>query len=366
MTTVDPVLDLPFNAQPDPEEFITAAMRWHFSPETGSPFWLERAKALAFDPVADVRSFADLSRFPNVANELRDARADDLIPRGYGPRPGVVGVYESGGTTGPPKRVVLLQDWLDKLLDWTGAQLDAHGVPQGVNWLLAVPSGPHMVGDIIARQAVFRGGLPFRIDLDPRWVKRRIGEGKAADAADYGEHIVDQLAHHLQTQDVGVLLTTPPTLERLVQRDDLLKLVQEKVKAIYWLGTQMDADSRHLYRTSIFPDIVLYGGLGSTMILGNATERLGLSDDDPCIYDPFSPYMTFQVVDPDKPTEPVPYGERGQVIMHHVSKAVLMPNNLERDQATRFEPPEGAVGDSVADITPLPTFDDQAVVEGVY
>jgi hypothetical protein len=127
----------------------------------------------------------------------------------------------------------------------------------------------------------------------------------------------------------------------------------------------MDADTRYLFRTEVFPEVVLYSGFGSTMILGNASERHGLTDDDPCVYDPFSPYMSFEVVDPDTGVA-VPYGTRGQVVMHHVSKSLLMPNNLERDQATRIRPLPGQVGDSVGDVAPVDTFDDETVIEGVY
>ncbi|MFI2431534.1 phenazine antibiotic biosynthesis protein [Streptomyces sp. NPDC018693] len=366
-TAADRVLDLPFDAQPDPEEFLRAAMRWHFSPETGSPFWLERAESLDFDPLTDIRTFADLTRFPNFASQLRDVRAEDLIPRGYGDRPDVVGVYESGGTTGAPKRIVLLRDWLDRLLAWSSAQLDAHDVPQGVNWLVVAPTGPHMVGDVIKQQTAFRGGLAFTVDLDPRWVKKLIADGKGAEAGAYAEHIVDQVAYLLRTQDIGVLMCTPPVLERLAQRDDLAKLIEEKVRAINWVGTQMDADTRHLYRTEVFPEAKLYSGYGSTMILGNASERPGLTDDEPCVYDPYSPYMTFSVIDPETGGV-VEYGERGQVVMHHVSKSLLMPNNLERDYATRCRPAPGSAqtGDSVADIAPVQEFDNETVIEGVY
>jgi hypothetical protein len=101
------------------------------------------------------------------------------------------------------------------------------------------------------------------------------------------------------------------------------------------------------------------------MVLGGAPERLGLADDDPCIFDPFSPYITFSVVDPDSGRK-VAYGERGQVVMNHVSKSFLLPNNLERDMATRTRAPEGQAGDSVADVTPVQRFDDETVIEGVY
>src|SRR4030088_1884126 len=121
-----PVLDIGFDGHPDPDEFIRAAMEWHFSPATGSPYWLERAELLDFDPRTDVRSFEDLALFPNVTNELRDVQAEDLIPRGYGPHPEVVGVFESGGTTGAPKRIVVLGEWSERMLAWQIARLDEH------------------------------------------------------------------------------------------------------------------------------------------------------------------------------------------------------------------------------------------------
>ena len=350
---------------PEADEFIRATMEWHFSPETGSPFWLERANALEFDPRASVRTFADLTRFPNVANELRDVRAEELIPKGYGPRPDVVGVYESGGTTGAPKRIVMLREWWDQALAWATSNLEQRGVPRDRNWLTLIPSGPHMAGHLVRAQAAALGAVSFTIDMDPRWVKRLIAEGRAAEANAYAEHLIDQAAFVLESQDIGVLMSTPPLLERLSRRDDLVELVRRNVEMIHWGGAHMDADTRHLYRSEVFPGVKLYGQYGSTMILGGAAERPGLTDDDPCIFDPYSPYVTFSVVDPDTGTG-VPYGERGQVVMNHVSRSFLLPNNLARDMATRIEPPEGQVGDSVADVAPAQRFDDEVVIEGVY
>jgi phenylacetate-coenzyme A ligase PaaK-like adenylate-forming protein len=359
------VLDVGFDVQPDPDEFIRAAMDWHFSPSTGSPFWLARAESLEFDPRADVRIFEDLALFPNVTNELRDVRAEDLIPRGYGPHPDVVGVFESGGTTGAPKRIVMLREWWERMLAWQIAHLDARGVPRNSNWLVLIPSGPHMAGAMMRQQAAALGGLSFTIDIDPRWVKKLIAAGKADEADAYAEHLIDQAAFVLQSQDIGVLMSTPPLLERLARRDRLVELVREKVRAIEWGGAHMDADTRLLYRTEVFPGVTLDGGYGSTMVLGGAVERLGLTDEDPCIFDPFSPYITFSVVEPDTGRR-VAYGERGRVVMNHLSKSFLLPNNLERDLATRIRPLEGQVGDSVADVTPVERFESETVIEGVY
>jgi phenylacetate-coenzyme A ligase PaaK-like adenylate-forming protein len=359
------ILDLPLTVAPDPDEFIRAAMEWHFNPETGSPFWLGRARTLDFDPRTDVRSHNDLRRFPNLAPELRDVRAADLIPRGYGPRPDVIGFFDSGGTTGAPKRVVLMRDWLDRMLGAMRANFAAHGFSPGPDWLGIVPTGPHIVGELFRRSAAAFGGYGFTIDLDPRWVKRLIAEGRGQNVGAYADHLIEQAAFVLRSQDIGVLMITPPLLERLALRQDLVELVNEKVHAISWGGTQLDLDSRELYKTEVFPGVALHGNYGSTMMLGVASERPHLAGDEHCVFDPLSPYVTFSVIDPAS-HEPVEYGERGQVVVNHVSKSFLLPNNLERDLAIRIPPADGQVGDSVANIRPVATFESQAVIEGVY
>jgi hypothetical protein len=52
--------------------------------------------------------------------------------------------------------------------------------------------------------------------------------------------------------------------------------------------------------------------------------------------------------------------------MHHISKGMFIPNNLERDSAIRVAGPEGQVGDSLSEIVPVTTFEGSAVIEGVY
>ncbi|MET9844854.1 phenazine antibiotic biosynthesis protein [Streptomyces ossamyceticus] len=360
---IDPVLDLPTGRAPDPEEFIAAAMRWHFSPETGSPYWLERARTLDFDPRRDVRTFADLRLFPNVVNELRNVPVRDLVPRGYGTSPHIVGVYESGGTTGAPKRVPLLADWADRFVTWCTGYMDERGHPRGAHWLAVIPTGPHIWGEMVARQARHRGGFVSYVDLDPRWVKKCLAEGRTEEAEGYAAHVIAQAEFVLDNQDIGVLVTTPPLLERLARSERLVELVNDKVRAIIWGGAHMDPDTRDLLRTEVFPGVQLFGQYGSTMILGGMVEREGI--DDACVFDPFTPYVTFSVIDPESGKE-VAHGERGQVVMNFVSKSGLLPNNLERDLATRIAPLRGQVGDSVADVSPVPSFDDEAVIEGVY
>src|SRR5437588_11669418 len=105
----------------DPEAFLRAAIAWHFSQETGSAFWLRAARDLHFDPVTDVRTFADLRLFPNVLSQLRTELVENLIPRGYGSPAPVPQIFESGGTTGAPKRTVQLPEWVEQVVQWQHA-----------------------------------------------------------------------------------------------------------------------------------------------------------------------------------------------------------------------------------------------------
>jgi phenylacetate-coenzyme A ligase PaaK-like adenylate-forming protein len=359
------VLDCPADHVPETQELIEAAMQWHFGSQTGSRYWLERAKTLDFDPRRDVHTHADLRLFPNVVDELRDVQVNDLIPRGYGSTDDLLGVFESGGTTGAPKRVICMADWMQRWLAFSTPNLEARGCPRGANWLALIPSGPHIFGASTRDQARALGGILFTVDMDPRWVKTCIGEGRADEAGRYAGHLIGQAQFLLETQNVDVMVTTPPLLELIARNDRLVELINEKVRFILWSGAHLDPDTRHLFGTEVFPELTLQGQYGSTMVLGGSMERMGLTEDDPCVFDPFSPYISFSVVDPATGLE-VPYGERGQVVMNHVSKGMLLPNNLERDTAIRIEPLPGQAGDSVADVSPVAVFDDQAVIEGVY
>ncbi|MFI6171885.1 phenazine antibiotic biosynthesis protein [Nocardia sp. NPDC051052] len=348
-----------------PEEFIESAMRWHFSPATGSPFWLHKAQDFDFDPLSDVRTPRDLALFPDVADELRDVPVGDLVPRGYGADPEIYAVYDSGGTTGKPKRLVFMADWMNLLMEWSSRDLDIRGFRRGCHWLALVPSGPHLFGDFTAEMVRRRGGFRFTIDIDPRWVKECIRTGDRVATARYLEHLVGQTETVLRTQDISVLVVTPPLLERISRNGELVELINRKVEWIIWGGAHMGSDTRRVFRTELFPDVSFYGYYGSVTMLGTSIERAGLADDEPCVFDTFSPYIFLSVVDPDTRTA-VAYGERGQVVMNHVSKSMLLPNNLERDLALRVRAPEGGLGDSVADIRPIPSLSGNPVIEGVY
>jgi len=347
----------------DPDAYLRAAIAWHFGADTGCPFWLRTARTLDFNPLTDVNTFTDLRLFPNLVNELRRAPVEDLIPRGYGTPPPLPQIFESGGTTGAPKRTVQLPDWIEQVVQWQTADFEAGGFLRGRGFLCLMPSGPHGVGYFSRLVSQRLGSIFHTIDFDPRWVKKIAASNATSAVSSYLEHLIEQAVFVLHTQNVANVHTTPPLLEAIARNDRVVDVINEKIRFILLSGAHVDADTLELLR-DVFPDTAITMVFGSTMVLSQAATRRS-GERASFVFDPRSPYVVFWVRDPDTGSE-VPYGQRGQVVMHHISKGMFIPNNLERDSAIRVPGPLGQVGDSLTDVRPVATFEGEPVIEGVY
>ncbi|MFJ6015310.1 phenazine antibiotic biosynthesis protein [Streptomyces sp. NPDC092952] len=347
-------------AEPELREYLTAMLRWHFGEETGSRFWVDHRSALPFDPVADIRTFDDLRRFPSRVNELREARVEDLVPRGLADEPPPY-VVESGGTTGRPKRAVLSLSRIEQLVDLYCAY-----VPEaaGHTMLSLFPTGPHLAGNWQRRWAR-RLRVPYlQVDIDPRWVKSGIG---ADVRRRYVEHVLAQALDVLRTQHVGHLLVTPPLLRALARSEELADRVRATVRVVTWGGARMTREEVYEYARLVFPDALFVATYASSITGTRALLRRTTAYDDHPVFDPAGPELFVRVVDPGT-RGPVPYGARGQVLMHTVTRDMFLPNNLERDLAVRTAGTGGEEwrGDSVADVVPMAEFEGSRIVEGIY
>src|SRR3569833_496322 len=86
----------------------------HFSPETGSHFWLDWARQNGFVAIREVQSSSDMKKFPHFQDEwLRDEQNERCVPKPYQGRPFFV--FETGGTTGMPKQRI---GWEDHFRDY--------------------------------------------------------------------------------------------------------------------------------------------------------------------------------------------------------------------------------------------------------
>ncbi|MEO2089146.1 MAG: hypothetical protein ABGY75_06575, partial [Gemmataceae bacterium] len=178
------------NAKKQLDAHFVEMVKWHFSPDTGCPFWLDKAKSFDFNPLTDVKSFDDIKRFPIFEDDwLRGGPVRKWVPKAYADR-GVY-VFETGGTTGLPKSRIVIDDFkID--YEMMSDTLPDQSFPRGSNWLMLGPSGPRRLRLAIEHLAQYRGGICFCVDLDPRWVVKLLKRGKIDEVKEYSNHVIDQ------------------------------------------------------------------------------------------------------------------------------------------------------------------------------
>src|SRR5207237_8152509 len=89
---------------------VREIVAWHFNPETGAPFWLERAKTLGFDPRKRVNGFDELKKFGLFEDEwLRGGPVRRWVPKALQNKQ--IYVFETGGPAGIPKSRVVVDDF---------------------------------------------------------------------------------------------------------------------------------------------------------------------------------------------------------------------------------------------------------------
>ena len=216
---------------------VREIIQWHFSPETGAPFWLEYAETLDFDPRDKIGSYDDLKLLGHFQDEwLRGGPVRRWVPRGYADQP--VYVFETGGSTGVPKTRISIRDFqID--YEMFSETLPDESFPPGSDWLMLGPSGPRRLRLAVEYLAQHRGGICFLVDLDPRWVNKLIQYGKHQELDLYKNHVIDQALNILRAHDnIQCLFTTPKLLEALSEK---ISLPKAGIKGIFCGGTEMDA-----------------------------------------------------------------------------------------------------------------------------
>ncbi|MBM3457817.1 MAG: hypothetical protein FJX77_04715 [Armatimonadetes bacterium] len=348
-----------------PQERLDAHVRevvsWHFSPETGSPFWLDWARGAGWDPAAEVTCFEDLKRFPHFQDEwLRDEPNERWVPRAFRGRPYYV--FETGGTTGMPKQRI---GWEDHFKDYEefSETLDEEYFPRGGNWLMLGPTGPRRLRLCIEHLAHVRGGVCYHVDLDPRWVKRLIADREIAVANKYKDHVVEQGATLLKNRNISCLFTTPKLLEAL---DEKLNVPDAGVKGVFCGGTQMTPQNVRFLVEEVLDHRAQFVPTYGNTLMGLACSRpLSAVDNWSITYYAPQPRAVLRVVDPDDTNRTAGYGEWGRVELSTLTKEFFMPRFLERDEAVRREPWGRYEWDGVGEVRPFGALS-TTTIEGVY
>lgn len=338
---------------------VRDVVRQHFSPETGTPFWLRKATELGFDPLTDVRGADDLLRFPPFDKAwIKDAPHGEWTPRVLAGTPFCV--FETGGTTGLPTQRL---SWRDHLLDYEqfAPRLPDDAYPRGAAWLVAGPTGPRRLRLSMEHLAQVRGGIAYHLDLDPRWVRRLLAEGDATAARRYQDHVVDQAVNLLRHRDIRCMFTTPRLLEAIGER---VSLVDVGLTGVLVGGTSMSPQT-----VRFLAEEVCEGRVRFTPVYGNTL--MGLAAAEPVeetgyetVYHAPQPRAVLRVV--DERGGVVPYGERGRVELSTLTYELFVPRLLERDEAIRRPPTAELPWDGVGDVRPFGTGAGRKTIEGVY
>jgi phenylacetate-coenzyme A ligase PaaK-like adenylate-forming protein len=340
---------------------VREIVNWHFNPETGTPFWLERAESLDFDPRKDIRTYDDLERFGFFQDEwLRGGPVRRWVPKGLNDKP--IYVFETGGSTGVPKSRIASEDFRIDYEAFSETLPDEY-FPKGADWLMLGPTGPRRLRLAVEHLAQHRGGISFCVDLDPRWVIKLIRAGQTQMMERYKQHVIDQAATILKAHpNIKCLFATPKLLEALCDKVSLKKM---GITGVFCGGTEMTQQFHRLAVEELMEGAYFAPTYGNTL-MGLATHKpFDPADDYAIIYYPPSPRAMIEVVDPDEPSKVVDYSQTGRVRLTTLTKEFFMPRFLERDECERERPCEKYPWDGVRNVRPFSRFQ-RSVVEGVY
>ena len=353
-------------------EHTLKTVHWHFSDETGSPFWLEKKRELNFDPLSDVKSFDDLKKFPLFEDEwLRGGPVDRWVPKGHAGKP--VYVFETGGTTGIPKSRMVIEDhWKDYEL-FSETLPDEH-FPRGANWLMLGPSGPRRLRLAVEHLAQHRDGMCFCIDLDPRWVVKLIKKGWMEHLEEYKKHCIDQAVTVLTAgHNIQCMFATPKLLESLgdALEDRGTSLQEVGVKGIFSGGTEFTPQWTRFCVEELLGGPVEEGGVFMTPTYGNTLMGLACSkpitaaDEYKISYYAPQPRAVTEVVEFEDYNQVVGYGQTGRVKLYTLTDEFFVPGFMERDEGEREAPFDTYPWDGVSGVRPFHEIASGTTV-GVY
>ena len=336
-------------------------VQWHFSPETGCSFWLDWAKKAGWNPAQEVKSFADLQRFPHFQDEwLRDLQNEVWVPKAFRGKP--FNIFETGGTTGMPKQRVGWEDYKTDYSEFSNTLKDEH-FPRNHYWLMVGPTGPRRLRLAIEHLANVRGCSCYFVDLDPRWVKKLISTKQLDQAKAYMDHVVDQAVTILKHRKVSALFTTPKLLEALGEK---INLYEAGIRGVFCGGTSMAKQYVRFIVEEVLENRIGFVPTYGNTLMGLAASRpLTKEDQFSITYYAPQPRAALRVVDPNNTTQTKNYGEWGRVELTTLTKEFFMPRFLERDEAIRREPCDLYPWDGVGEVRPFGAME-KNIVEGVY
>jgi len=343
------------NAKTQLDAQVREVVRWHFSPDTGTPFWLEKAKSFDFNPLKDVNGFADIKKFPFFEDEwLRGGPVNRWIPRGLKDKPWYV--FETGGTTGIPKSRVVSDDFRIDYEMFSDGLLEKY-FPKGSNWLMLGPSGPRRLRLAVEHLCQYRGGICFCVDLDPRWVVKLIKKGWMEHLKAYQDHVIDQAMTVLSAgHDIKCMFTTPKLLDALCKRleQEGSSVRKAGITGVFCGGTEMTSQwIRFAIEEYLGPEVYIRPTYGNTLMGLAVSEMPTAANKFKITYYAPQPRAVAEVVDFKDYNRLVEVGQTGRVLLTTLTKEFFVPRFAERDEGEREAPSEKYPWHGVSGVRPF-------------
>ncbi len=349
------------SAQHVRDSHLRDVIKWHFSEETGSRFWLAQKEALGFDPIEKIHTLDDLiEHFPTFDGDthLRNVPAADWHPQGFADCK-AWSMFMTGGTTGDPKRrwgrIGNNPDESDYAWDYTtfSETLPKEGFPMGGSCLYIGPGGPRRLPRGVEILARIRGAGFNVIDMDVAWMKNPKNTCEGA----YKDELVTRAIGALKRDKPEWVFCPPVLIEAIGERIDW---TTTSVKGVFAGGTEMKPEAVRNIVEELFKGKILFIPTYGNALVGLARPRAIATHAAPIegqrpysiIYQPLQPRTVLRITKPGEPSVDVPYGERGRVEITTLSFEWFMPRFVERDEAERIAPTEDYPWDGVCEVGP--------------
>lgn len=338
------------------DDRLAAVLATHFDPDEGSPYWLDVARRLGFDPREEIRAIADLPKLGWMdRSAMRDRPLMDFLPRRFRDDPRRLIVVQSAGTLGQPLWTSYARDEFGQaFVDPFVAAARHVGFPPGGRWLFVGPTGPHVIGRAARAIALATGAHePFTIDFDSRWARKMVAGSFAARR--YLEHIVSQAMDVIAVQPITHLFSTPPVLEVLAER--MSPSQRDAIRGVHYGGMPLSRQTLEWFQRERFPRAVHLSGYGNTLF--GCCLELNVEPGRELRYFPHQHRIVFGLLNPDaagepgdlavgravQPTQCLRYdavGETGTLVFSRLDETVLLANFVERDRIRLVPPPAAA------------------------
>ncbi|MHA1223826.1 MAG: hypothetical protein ACTSSG_07210 [Candidatus Heimdallarchaeaceae archaeon] len=343
----------------DQKDFLVECVDIAISEELGSPYMIKLAQEKGVKK-GDVQDWVDLAEKlgPTNPSVFRDHSVNYTTTKWakqwYSKTPGAeMQVAETGGTTGAPKKNILLanttridfeeMDYFDLNTDTfnvlTKLAIDNFkdfGIPRDLTYLSTVPTGPHTIGKWTVKsfERDFAQSI-FLIDMDPRFVKvAAIVEPKLMGM--YLQHMQDQVERLVKQEFPFItgMFTTGVLIEKMFP---LIQNLKERgnLQAIVHGGTPLNSETLKILREDLkLPVLGFYG----QSLFGTAFEspdHEGYNID----YFPHPRMNMFIISDENDISTRVNYGEQGTVVSQRISPETVIPALVQNgDIATLIRP----------------------------